>query len=133
MQGTHNIRWVVRRTPQGWEGEATLALRPGPAAAPAAVTARAQGRTRADAAARTLSAVDAITKSPLVSAMLPPGAAPALQAARAVARQVGRWLGRRRRARVSGAARRLTRAEVMQAYRARGAPEPLVRLAGACV
>jgi hypothetical protein len=128
-----NIRWRIRRTADGWEGEATLELAPGAAALPAAVTARARGRTRADAASRTLAALDAAARSPLLRAMLPPGAAPAIDAARKVASQVARWFSRRRRASVSGHARPLTRSEVMRAYASRGAPRSLVRLAGACV
>jgi hypothetical protein len=129
----HRLRWRIRRTADGWEGEATLALAPGAGAAPAAVTARARGATRATAASRTLAALDAAARSPLLRAMLPPGAAPAIDAARKVASQVARWFRARRRASVSGYARPLTRREVMRAYARRGAPRSLVRLAGACV
>jgi hypothetical protein len=126
----HKIRWSIRRTADGWEGEATLALSAG---AGAAVTARARAGTRADAAARTLAALDAVTRSPLVAAMLPPGAAPALRAARAVASSVARLFRRRRGARVSGGAvRTITRAEVARALARRGLPRPLVRLGAAC-
>jgi hypothetical protein len=129
----HRLKWRIRRTADGWQGEATLALAPGSAALPASMTARAQGRTRADAAARTFAALDAVTKSPLVQSLLPPGAGAAIQAAKTVASTVARLFRRRRRASVSGYARPLTRHEVMRAYASRGAPRSLVRLAGACV
>lgn len=132
MQGTHSIRWNVRRTPQGWEGEATIALRPGAAAPPAAVSARAQGRTRAAAVTRTLTALDAVTRSPLVSSMLPPGASQALSAARGIARAVARWTRGRRRAAVSGHGAPLSRREVERALRARGVPRALIRIGASC-
>jgi hypothetical protein len=126
----HRLKWRIRRAADGWEGEATLALRPGAAAA---VTARARAGTRADAAARTLAALDAVTRSPLVASMLPPGSAQALRAARAVASSVARLFRRRRRARVSGGAvRTITRADVARALARRGLPRPLVRLGAAC-
>lgn len=129
----HRLRWRIRRTADGWEGEATLALAAGAGAAPASVTARARGRTRGDAASRTLAALDAASRSPLLRSLLPPGAAPAIAAARKVASMVSRWVRGRRRAAVSGYARPLCRREVERALAARGAPRALVRLAGACV
>lgn len=125
------IKWNIRKTPSGWEGTATMELAPG-AGMPASVTARARGASRGDAATRTLRALDAATRSPLIQAMLPPGAAPALAAARKVASLVSRWARGRRRASVSGVARPLTRAEVERALRSRGVPRSLVRLGGAC-
>jgi hypothetical protein len=124
------LQWRIRRTADGWEGEATLALSP---RAAAALTARARAGTRADAAARTLRALDMVARSPLVASMLPPGAAASLRAARAVASSVARLFRRRRRARVSGGAvRTITRADVARALARRGLPRPLVRLGAAC-
>lgn len=125
-----NIRWVIRRTANGWEGEATIQLAP---RAAAAVTARARAGTRADAASRTLAALDAVTRSPLVASLLPPGAAPALRAARAVASSVARLFRARRRARVSGAPMRpISRSDVARALERRGLPRSLVRLGASC-
>jgi len=118
----HHVKWTVRKTADGWTGEATIAIAPG-----ASVTARARGTSRGDAAARTFAALDAVTRSPLVASLLPPGAGAALQAARKVASFVSRLTRRRRRAgqQVSGAA-------VARALRARGLPDAMVRVGYAC-
>lgn len=123
-----NLRWKIRRTSDGWEGEAEVPL---PAGA-AAVSARARGRTRGDAAARTLRALEDVTRSPLVSSLLPPGAGPALKAALGVARSVARLFKRKKKAKVSGQPITITRRHVEASLRRRGAPAELVRLGGAC-
>ena len=118
----HHVKWTIKRTSDGWTGEATIAIAPG-----ASVTARARGPSRGDAAARTFAALDAVTRSPLVASLLPPGAAPAVRAARSVAMAVARFVRRRSRAgaRVSGAA-------VARALRRRGMPDAIVRVGYAC-
>lgn len=123
---TPNVRWKIVRTSDGWEGQAEIPL-PG---ARATVATRARGRTRGDAAARTLKALEDVSRSPLVSALLPPGAQPAIRAAMQVARSVSRLFKRKRKASVSGAP--VTRRHIESALRRRGAPAELVRLGGAC-
>lgn len=127
---TGKLTWKLRKTSDGWEGEATVPL---PAGA-AAVSARARGRTRGDAAARTLRAIEDVSKSPLVSSLLPPGAAPAIKAALSVARSVARLFKRKKKARasVSGMPRSYGAAHVARALQQRGAPPELVRLGAAC-
>lgn len=128
QMATRTLKWKIRKTADGWEGEAEVPL---PAGA-AAVSARARGRTRGDAAARTLRALEDVTKSPLVSSLLPPGAGPALKAALGVARSVARLFKRKRKAKVSGQPITITRRHVEASLRRRGAPAELVRLGGAC-
>jgi len=129
MSGTGLITWKIRKTAQGWEGEATVPLPSGGAA----VSARARGSTRGDAASRTLRAIEDVTRSPLVSALLPPGAAPAIKAALGVARSVARLFKKKRKQRVSGSAEPMpTRQQIEATLRRRGAPAELVRLGGAC-
>jgi hypothetical protein len=123
-----NIRIRIRRvSPTEWEATGTVRLHAGGPAARAAVTARAS--TRADAAARTLRALDAVAKSPLVRSMLPPGAAASLAAARAVASGVARLFARRRRQpSVSGTPPAAIVRRAAAAWRERGVPEGVVRL-----
>lgn len=132
MTNEPNLRWNIKRTSDGWEGTATIPL---PAGA-AAVTARAAGRTRGDAAARTLRAIEDVTKSPLIASILPPGAAPAIKAALGVARSVARLFKRKKKAArsrgttVSGMG--YNARDVAETLRRRGAPPALVRLGAAC-
>lgn len=129
MSATGLITWKIRKTAQGWEGEATVPLPSGGAA----VSARARGSTRGDAAARTLRAIEDVTRSPLVSALLPPGAGPAIKAALGVARSVARLFKKKKKQRVSGSAEPMpTRQQIEATLRRRGAPAELVRLGGAC-
>jgi hypothetical protein len=123
-----NIRIRIRRvSPHEWEATGSVRLDAGGPAARAAVTARAS--TRADAAARTLRALDAVAKSPLVRSMLPPGAAASLEAARAVASGVARLFARRRmRPSVSAPPPAAIVRRAAAAWRDRGVPEGVVRL-----
>lgn len=121
-----NVRWKIVKTADGWEGQAEIPL-PG---ARAAVATRAAGRTRGDAAARTLKALEDVSRSPLVNAFLPPGAQPAIRAAMQVARSVARLFKRKKKKTVSG--QPITRRNIEDALRRRGAPAELVRLGGAC-
>jgi len=127
---TGKLTWKMRKVADGWEGEATVPLPSGAAA----VSARARGRTRGDAASRTLRAIEDVTRSPLVASLLPPGAAPAIKAALGVARSVARLFKRKRKAKVSGfsTSPMPTRQQIEAALRQRGAPAELVRLGGAC-
>ena len=126
---TGKLTWKIRKVSDGWEGEATVPLPSGGAA----VTTRARGRTRGDAAARTLRAIEDVSRSPLVASLLPPGAGAAIKAALGVARSVARLFKRKKRARVSGMSGAMpTRAQIESALRQRGAPAELVRLGGAC-
>lgn len=127
---TGTLTWKIRKVADGWEGEATVPLPSGAAA----VTTRARGRTRGDAAARTLRAIEDVSRSPLVASLLPPGAAPAIKAALGVARSVARLFKRKKKARVSGYSTGAmpTRQSIEAALRQRGAPPELVRLGGAC-
>lgn len=132
MANEPNLRWNIRRTADGWEGVATI---PMPAGA-ASVTARAAGKTRGDAASRTLRAIEDVTRSPLIASLLPPGAGPAIKAALGVARSVARLFKRKKRAArargttVSGMG--FGSRDVAHALRRRGAPAQLVRLGAAC-
>ena len=127
-----NLRWNIKRTADGWEGTATIPLPAGGAA----VTARARGRTRGDAASRTLRAIEDVTRSPLISSILPPGAAPAIKAALGVARSVARLFKRKKKkaqaqgTTVSGLG--IGSRDIARALRNRGAPPELVRLGAAC-
>lgn len=127
-----NLRWNIKRTPEGWAGEATIPLPAGSAA----ITARAAGRTRGDAAARTLRAIEDVSKSPLIASILPPGAGAAIKAALGVARSVARLFKRKKRAAraagttVSGLG--MGSRDVARSLRQRGAPPELVRLGAAC-
>lgn len=126
-----NLTWKIRKTTDGWEGEATVPLPAGGAA----VSARARGKTRGDAAARTLRAIEDVSRSPLVSSLLPPGAGPAIKAALGVARSVARLFKRKKRARAAAptvSGRPITRRDVERSLRGRGMPAHLVRLGGAC-
>jgi hypothetical protein len=126
---TGKLTWKIRKVADGWEGEATVPLPSGAAA----VTARARGRTRGDAASRTLRAIEDVSRSPLVASLLPPGAGPAIKAALGVARSVARLFKRKKKARVSGMSGAMpTRQQIESALRQRGAPAELVRLGGAC-
>jgi len=123
-----NIKWSARRMPDGsWAGEATVRIDPG-AGAPAAITASARGSSRADAAARTFRALDAVTRSPLVRSLLPPGAGAAIDAARTVASTVARLFRRRRRTAPASAA--MSGRDVARVLARRGADRRIVRLAG---
>lgn len=123
-----NLRWKLKRTADGWEGEAEVPL-PG---AGASVSARARGRTRGDAAARTLRAIEDVSKSPLVSSLLPPGAGAAIKSALSVARSVAKlFKKKKKRAAVSGLDV-LGAEQVAAALAQRGAPPELVRLGRAC-
>lgn len=123
------ITWKIRKTAEGWEGEATVPLPSGGAA----VSARARGTTRGDAASRTLRAIEDVTRSPLVASLLPPGAGPAIKAALGVARSVARLFKKKKKQRVSGAYSAMpTRQQIEATLRRRGAPPELVRLGGAC-
>lgn len=118
MPGENGIRWNVRRLPRGgYEGEVILLLDPGlrrrmniegvddvgPEAPPAGIAIRARGRSKGDAATRTMAAVASVVSSPLVQAMLPPGALLALKAAQSVAKLFrGLFKKRKRRRTVSG-------------------------------
>lgn len=123
-----NLKWKLRRTADGWEGEAEVPL-PG---AGAAVSARARGSTRGDAAARTLRAIEDVTKSPLVSSLLPPGAAPAIKAALGVARSVAKLFRKKKKKRAVSGLDVLGAHQVARALEQRGAPPELVRLGRAC-
>lgn len=136
---TGKITWKLRRTGDGeWQGEATVPL-PGAAAS---VSASARGRTRGDAASRTLKALQDVTRSPLVSSLLPPGAAPALQAALSVSRSVARLFRKKKKRRASSPAAApspdavsgyvLGQAQIRELMAQRGAPPELCALAGAC-
>lgn len=133
---TGKITWKMRRTADGeWQGEATVPL----PSAGASVSATARGRTRGDAASRTLKALQDVTRSPLVSSLLPPGAGAALNAALSVSRSVARLFKKKKRrtaaspsTAVSGYQDIAGRAAVERAMRRRGAPPELCRLAGAC-
>lgn len=126
---TGNLTWKIRKVADGWEGEATVPLPSGGAA----VTTRARGRTRGDAASRTLRAIEDVSRSPLVASLLPPGAGAAIKAALGVARSVARLFKRKKKARVSGMSGAMpTRQQIESALRQRGAPAELVRLGGAC-
>ena len=136
------VRWNVRRVaPHGWEGEVIVTLDPslrrrfalegdGPCP-PAAIAVRARGRTRGDAATRTMAAVSSVVSSPLVQAMLPPGALLALRAAQKVAKLFrGLFKKKRRRRTVSGL--EVTPRYVAQALGSRGMSANLVRYAEVC-
>lgn len=139
------VRWSVRRVgAHGWEGEVILTLDPGlrqrlnlagystgADAPPAGICVRARGRSRGDAATRTMAAVSSIVSSPLVQAMLPPGAMLALRAAQKVAKLFrGLFRKKRRRHTVSGL--EVTPRYVAQALGARGLDANLVRYAEVC-
>ena len=132
MASEPNLRWNIKRTSDGWEGTATI---PMPAGA-ASITARAAGRTRGDAASRTLRAIEDVTRSPLIASILPPGAGPAIKAALGVARSVARLFKRKKKkaaaagTTVSGMG--IGARDVARSLRARGAPPELVRLGAAC-
>ena len=126
-----NLKWKLRKTADGWEGEAELPL----PAAGAAVTARARGKTRGDAAARTLRAIEDVSRSPLVSSLLPPGAGLAIKSALSVARSVAKLFKKKKKkapAAVSGMPRHVGAAQIAQALSARGASPELVRLGASC-
>jgi len=133
---TGKITWKMRRTPDGeWQGEATVPL----PSAGASVSATARGRTRGDAASRTLKALQDVTRSPLVSSLLPPGAGPALAAALSVSRSVARLFKKKKKrtssspsTAVSGYQDIVGRAAVERAMQRRGASPELCRLASAC-
>jgi len=126
---TGKLTWKIRKVADGWEGEATVPLPSGGAA----VTTTARGRTKGDAASRTLRAIEDVTRSPLIASLLPPGAGPAIKAALGVARSVARLFKRKKKARVSGMSGAMpTRAQIESSLRQRGAPAELVRLGGAC-
>jgi len=133
---TGKITWKMKRTADGeWQGEATVPL---PSAA-ASVSASARGRTRGDAASRTLKALQDVTRSPLVSSLLPPGAGPALQAALSVSRSVARLFKKKKKrtsaspsTAVSGYQDIAGRAAIERAMQRRGASPELCQLAGAC-
>jgi hypothetical protein len=129
--GPSNLKWKIKRTSDGWEGEATIPL----PRAGAAVTARARGSTRGDAAARTLRAIEDVSRSPLVSSLLPPGAGPAIKAALGVARSVAKLFKKKKKkapSAVQGMPREVGASQIAQALRERGAPPELVRLGAAC-
>lgn len=124
-----NLKWKLRRTADGqWEGEAEVPL---PSAA-ASVSARARGSTRGDAAARTLKAIEDVSRSPLVSSLLPPGAGPAIKAALGVARSVAKLFKKKKKKGTVSGLDVLGAHQVAQALATRGAPPELVRLGRAC-
>jgi hypothetical protein len=126
-----NLKWKLKKTADGWEGEAEVPL----PSAGASVTARARGSTRGDAAARTLRAIEDVSRSPLVSSLLPPGAAPAIKAALGVARSVAKLFKKKKKkapSAVRGMPREVGASQIAQALRERGAPPELVRLGAAC-
>lgn len=137
------IRWNVRRLPSGgYEGEVILLLDPGlrarlniegdgPPAALAGVAIRARGKSKGDAATRTMAAVSSVVSSPLVQAMLPPGAMLALKAAQSVAKLFrGLFKKRKRRRTVSGLD--VTPRYVAGALMRRGMKPELQRFAEVC-
>lgn len=133
------IRWDVRRTRAGWEGCMVLRLDPSlrgevvgdEPAPPASIAVRAHGRTRGDAATRTMAAVSSVMSSPLVRALLPPQAVLALKAAQGVARLMrSLFRKKKRRTTVSGLA--VTPRYVARSLAARGMSPALVPFAEVC-
>lgn len=127
------IKWNVTRNAAGvWVGEITLPFdlrKVGGMAA--ATTVRATGNTRGSAAGRTLKAVDSVLSSPLVQAMLPPGASLALNAAKNVAKMFsGLFKKKKKRAALSG--RGITPASLTAELRRRGVPNGVVMLGALC-
>ena len=131
----NGLKWRVRRVgPSEWEGEASVTLdsRLLPGGGPSRVTARARGTSRGSAAARTIATIDNITRSPLLRAVLPPGAGAAIDAAKKVA-SLFAGLARKRRRRSSTAGAALpTTYEVVHALRRRGASPAILGLAETC-
>ena len=124
-----NLKWKIKRTADGqWEGEAEVPL-PGAAAS---VSARARGSTRGDAAARTLRAIEDVSRSPLVSSLLPPGSRAAIKAALGVARSVAKLFKKKRKKGTVSGLDVIGAHQVAQALATRGAPPELVRLGRAC-
>ncbi len=123
-----NLKWKLKRTADGWEGEAEVPL-PG---AGASVSARARGRTRGDAAARTLRAIEDVSRSPLVSSLLPPGASVAIKSALSVARSVAKLFKKKKKRSAVSGLDVLGAEQVAAALAQRGAPPELVRLGRAC-
>ncbi|MCS7002257.1 MAG: hypothetical protein NZ518_05345 [Dehalococcoidia bacterium] len=103
MNGT--IRWRARRIGNGWEGEAEVRL---PAVPGGAIRTTARGQTKADAVARTLSALEVVERSPMMRALLPDQARAAIRAGATIARGVAR-LFRQRRGAVRGLADAMAR------------------------
>ena len=124
-----NLKWKIKRTADGqWEGEAEVPL-PGAAAS---VSARARGTTRGDAAARTLRAIEDVSRSPLVSSLLPPGSSAAIKAALKVARSVAKLFKKKKKSGTVSGLDVIGAHQVAQALATRGAPPELVRLGRAC-
>lgn len=99
------IRWTLRKTSDGWEGEIVL---------PVGVTqclSRARGTTKAQALSRAASLASRVARDPVVQALLPPQMRAGLAATRMLARaaQAGRLLSVAKRFR-SSPARHLVRA-----------------------
>lgn len=96
------VAWRVRRTADGYEGEilipSSLTARNGTSAA-APVKISASGQSRKQALRRAATVADAILDSPVMRAALPPGAAPAIEAVKAIAsskdarRALGKYAG----------------------------------------
>lgn len=99
------IRWTLRKTPGGWEGEIVL---------PIGVTqclSRARGTSKAQALSRAASLASRVARDPVVQALLPPQLRAGLAATRMLARaaQAGRLVSVAKRFR-SSPARHLVRA-----------------------
>jgi len=137
------VRWSVQRLPHGggWQGEVILLLDPGLRRRlnlegegdthPAGIAVRARGKTKGDAATRTMAAVSSVIASPLVQAMLPPGAMLALKSAQAVAKLFrGLFKKKKRRRTVSGLD--VTPRYVAGALVRRGMRPELARFAEVC-
>jgi hypothetical protein len=138
---TGAIQWNVRRATSGaWVGEMTLRLDPSLSmrglgaddeTPPAAITVRAAGRSRGDAATRTMAAVSSVMNSPLVRTLLPPQAMMALKAAQGVAKLM-RGLFRKRKRRVTVSGLEVTPRYVARALQRRGMSPALLGWAEVC-
>lgn len=133
----NGLKWKVRKIgPGDWEGEATVTLDPRllPGGGPSQVTARARGTSRGSAASRTIATIDSITKSPLLRAVLPPGAGLAIDAAKKVASLfAGLFKKKKRRAATTTSGARLPSSyEIVHALKRRGASPAILGLAETC-
>ena len=132
----NGLKWKVRKLgPNDWEGEATVTLDPRllPGGGPSQVTARARGRSRGSAASRTIATIDNITKSPLLRAVLPPGAGAAIDAAKKVASLFAGLMKKKRRRPATTTTSGLPSSyEIVHALRRRGASPAILGLAETC-
>ena len=75
-----NIRWQLQRASNGWEGTIIIP------AGIASCHVKAKGKSKAEALSRAAALADSISANPILAAVLPPQAALALKATKALAK-----------------------------------------------